>query len=218
MIQFLPTTVVSEWLSSSLLPWNGVSSLLVLTTFCVCDIHLSDGVMSLNILFGCSQTINVWNVVTNFFNFSTTHITHLVACQTPHLIFFCSFSDRPPNESPAQLKVLTSVAVHSATMIAMDASMRALFWSVVISGIQSLSVTSSCLDIFHCPCQYLVAPMQSESRSNVAWLSRPSIFGTDTFLCKVFRLCLMLPEFGHLSNPELLSTILPTSDAFLKVS
>ena len=91
MTQFLPATVVSEWLSSSLLPWNGVSYLLVLTTICVCDIRLSDVVISLNILFGCSQTMNAWNVVTNFFNFFTTHIMHLVACQTPHLLFFPIF-------------------------------------------------------------------------------------------------------------------------------
>ena len=80
-----------------------------------------------HILFGCLQTMNAWNVVTNFFNLSTTHIMHVVTCQTPHLFFFLSFSDRSPNEYPARLKVLTSFAVMSVSMLAMDASMSAFF-------------------------------------------------------------------------------------------
>ena len=70
------------------------------------------------------------------------------------------------------------------------------FWSVVIFGIQGLSVPSSWRDIFHCRRQCLVAPVQSESCSNVAWPSRPSIFGTYTFLCKIFCLRHMLLSFG----------------------
>ena len=73
---------------------------------------------------------------------------------------------------------------------------RLYFLSVVISGIQGLSVPSSCRDIFHCPCHCLVAPAQSKSRSNVALPSRPSIFDTDTFLCKVLRLRHLLLSLG----------------------
>ena len=104
-----------------------MSSLLALTTLFVCDICLSDVVMSLNILFYCSQTMNTWNVVTYLSNFSTTHIMHLVACQTPHLFFCCSLSHRPPNESPERLKLITSASVASATIFAMNAYMRTFF-------------------------------------------------------------------------------------------
>ena len=121
---------------------------------------------------------------------------HLVACQTPHLLFCCSFSDWPPNESPARLKMLTSVAVPSVTMLVMDASMRAFFLSVVRSWIQGPSVISSWCDIFHCPCRCLVARMQSESCYNLVWLSHTSICGMDTFRCKVFRLRHMLLSLG----------------------
>ena len=127
MTQFFPVTVVLAWLFRSLLPWNGVSYLLALTTICVCDIRISDVVIYINILFGCLQTMNAWDVVTNFSNFSTIHIMHLVAYQTPHLFFCCSISDRPPNYYPAWIKLPTSMAVPSVTIIAMDASMQAFF-------------------------------------------------------------------------------------------
>ena len=146
MTHFFLATVVLKWLSSSLLPCNGMSSLLSLTTLCVCDIRLSDVVMSLNILFGCSQTMNACNVVTNFSHLSTIHIMHLVACQTPHLLFCCSLSDQPPNESPEWLKLLTSVTVPYITILAMDASMRDFF---VISG-EILDSRSECSFFLAC--------------------------------------------------------------------
>ena len=140
MTQFFLATVVSAWLSSSFLLWNFESSSLALTTLCVCDIRLSDVVMSLNILFCCSQKMNAWNVVTNFSNFYTIHIMHFVACQTSHLFFFCSLLDRPPNESPVRLKLLTYVAVPSVTMPAMNAYM----WYFFVISCEILDSRSEC--------------------------------------------------------------------------
>ena len=216
-MQFLPDTVVSAWLSSSLLPWNGVSSLLVLNTIYVCDIRLSDVLMSLNILFGCSQTMNAWNVVTNFFNVSTTHIMHLVACQTTHLLFFCYFPDQSPNESPARLKVLTSVAFLSVTMLAMDASMRA-FFLICCEILDSRSECSFLLPWYLLLFLPMPCCLREERISFQCGLTELSFhFCYVYFPMYRFPSAPYAPKIGHSSNPELLSRILTTYDAFLKV-
>ena len=68
--------------------------------------------------------------------------------------------------------------------------------SVVRSWIQGPIVLSSWRDIFHCLCWCLVARVKSEYFSNMAWPSRPSLFGTDNFRCKVFPLRHMLLSLG----------------------
>ena len=121
---------------------------------------------------------------------------YLVVCQTPHLLFSALFRTNIQmnllHGSRCSLLLLFCPSLCSRWMPPCGIS----FWSVVISGIQGLSVPFSCRDIFHCPCQCLVAPVQSESRSNVARPSRPSIFGTYTFLCTVFRLRHMILSLG----------------------
>ena len=71
--------------------------------------------------------MNAWNVVSNFSNFYTIHNMHLVTYKTPYLFFCCFLLDRPPNESHARLKLISSVDVPSVTILTMDAYMQAFF-------------------------------------------------------------------------------------------
>ena len=216
MTHFLPATVVLAWLSSSLLTWNGVSSLLILTTLCVCEIRLADVVISLNILFGCSQKINAWNVITNFFNFSTIYIMHLVACQTPHLLFSALF------RTDLEMNLLHRSRWSLLLLFCLSLCLR---WmpscGICLISCEILDSRSECsfLLSWYLPLSLLM-PWCSRAEQILfqCGLTELSLhFWYGYFPMLSFLSASYAPEFGHLSNPELSSTILQTSDYFLKV-
>ena len=152
IVQLLPATVVSAWLSSLHLPWKGSPTILLMLRF-VNDIFFSEVWISevFRPLFVSCVLLCVYGLV-QMFNLNNIHSRH----STTHIIFsfflVCDFSALPPKEFPSWLLSTNELMVDppddlSITMAKMEASI--LDFLMIISKIVASSAEFSRFFLFN---------------------------------------------------------------------